>query len=362
MLVFRFRTLLPMMTVVTAAVVVCCAQTPVLAAGVAAPLPVPKVPVAVTVGVRFTVSGVAGTADATEGAGTTSVTILHSESGAWVPRGTFAAASAVTSTTIRYAASIALPSPGRWRLRVNHSTTGASTAYAFTAWIRAGNAPDAIVWNRDGALTIPEAMAYRGNARQMIVVTGARLGSTHGTLRLFVYRDGDWVQRLSTPARFGTYGLVDGLKRRQGSRTTPTGIWRAAAYAFGTHAAAPAGSRLPYRRIGPNSWWSAVRGATYNTWVETRRAISGERLANAPVQYEWAFSSGYNERPNPQVYGRGTAIFVHCFGRGSVLTAGCVSIDHTRMAALIAALDPKLVRMCAIGTEQSTGATSVYSY
>ncbi|MEI6245720.1 MAG: hypothetical protein WCQ64_11830, partial [Acidobacteriota bacterium] len=174
--------------------------------------------------------------------------------------------------------------------------------------------------------------------------------------------NGDWVQRMMTPARFGSNGLVDGLKRVSGTRTTPTGIWTAPAYGFGQHSSPPAGTRLAYRHIGPYSWWSSVRGSTYNTWVESRVSLDGEHLIDIQIPYEWAFSSGYNEKPNTVIYGRGTAIFIHCFGLGSVHTAGCVSIDRSAMASLIAAFDPKVTRVCAIGTLKTGTATSIWAY
>ena len=169
---------------------------------------------------------------------------------------------------------------------------------------------------------------------------------------MFVYASGNSVQTLSVAARFGRRGLTDGGTRRSGTLTTPTGIWRLPTFAFGTHASAPRGTRLAWRRITANSWWSCRYDRSYNTcMVTSSRHVSGEHLADYPVSYEYAISSGYNAPPNRVVFGRGTAIFIHCFGKG--LTAGCVSVSRSDMARIVAALDPALRPVCAIGTERS---------
>ncbi|MGZ5848754.1 MAG: L,D-transpeptidase family protein, partial [Ramlibacter sp.] len=219
---------------------------------------------------------------------------------------------------------------------------------------------DAPIWNRDGVTTIPERMANRLNARQLVVVTAPALGARDGALRLFDYRDGDWVRRLAVRAHLGSNGLIDGLVRHAGSRTTPTGIWRLRDFVFGTHRKAPLGLRMAYRHITRHSWWSAARNATYNTWVESARAVSGEHLADAPVQYEFAFSSGYNASPNPCVYGRGTAIFVHVYAHA--YTAGCVALSRASMIRLLGSLDQTRRPACAIGTTRSATRSCIFAY
>ena len=73
------------------------------------------------------------------------------------------------------------------------------------------------------APTLPEQMAHvPASTRQLIVITGRKLGSNAGTLEVY-NKDGQrWVRALSVPADFGKSGLVDGLKRRQGHLQTPT--------------------------------------------------------------------------------------------------------------------------------------------
>lgn len=202
--------------------------------------------------------------------------------------------------------------------------------------------------------------------RQLVVITGAKLGSKSGTLTLYDKTSAGWVRVLSTPADFGAKGLVNGLTRKQGHLQTPTGIWSIGSFVFGEPASAPASAKMPYRHITSAAWWSAEDNSTYNTWVKSKKAIAGERLADSPVQYHYAFNSGYNALPNTRVYGRGTAIFIHCSEpAGNALgryTHGCVAIPRTVMTKLVTVLDPALHPYCAIGTLVSGASTSIYAY
>jgi len=217
------------------------------------------------------------------------------------------------------------------------------------------------------ATTIPDRMAALPvGSTQIIVITGAALGSNTGTLRIFNKDNGSWAEVLSTSADFGNTGLVDGRTRQSGHLNTPTGIWWIGGFLFGQHPGAPSGTRMPYRPITPTSWWSAEPDPTYNTWVESASHVNGEHLQDSKVQYEYAFDTGYNAPPNERVIGRGTAIFIHCFEPpGNSLgkfTHGCVAIAPDVMVRVFALLDPARRPSCVIGTEKTGTATSVYSY
>lgn len=215
--------------------------------------------------------------------------------------------------------------------------------------------------------TLPERMRRMlPGSRQLIVVTGARLGSNAGNLSLYDLDGGHWRLVLSTHAAFGLNGLVNGATRKSGHLQTPTGIWRIGSFLFGQHAAAPSGTKMRYRPITQRSWWSSVPDSTYNTWVDSGSYVSGEHLADSTVQYELAFDSGYNAPPNQRVIGRGTAIFIHCSeppGNSlGVFTHGCVAIDRGVMKRLFTLLDPARKPTCAIGTLRTGTPTAIYSY
>jgi L,D-peptidoglycan transpeptidase YkuD (ErfK/YbiS/YcfS/YnhG family) len=248
------------------------------------------------------------------------------------------------------------------------TSTATTPAVVTTPAARPASAPSpAPVVSATAATTIPDRMAsLLPGSTQMIVITGADLGADTGTLRIYQKDGGRWTEVLSTPADFGKTGLVDGLTRKSGHLNTPTGIWWIGGFLFGQHATAPAGTRMPYRPITPDSWWSSAPDSTYNTWVESSSHVNGEHLRDSKVQYEYAFDSGYNAPPNTRVIGRGSAIFIHCFEPpGNSLgkfTHGCVAIAPPVMLQIFAILDPARHPSCVIGTERTGTPTSVYSY
>jgi L,D-peptidoglycan transpeptidase YkuD (ErfK/YbiS/YcfS/YnhG family) len=201
-------------------------------------------------------------------------------------------------------------------------------------------------------------------SRQLIVATAPKLGSTHGTVRIFNLTGGGWKQVLTAPARYGTNGLILGSKRKQGTRTTPTGIWWPGTWVWGWHKSPPSGTLMPYRQTTQNVWWSAENNSTYNTWVVSSHRVNGEHLVDVRIQYEYAWSTGYNAPPNERVRGRGTAIFLHVFDPPSYndgLSAGCIGISRANMIKAFRIIDPALKPCFAIGTE-SSGAGSITSY
>jgi L,D-peptidoglycan transpeptidase YkuD (ErfK/YbiS/YcfS/YnhG family) len=206
---------------------------------------------------------------------------------------------------------------------------------------------------------LPALMADTAGARQLLIATTTDLGDTTGTLQVFELVGGEWVQRMSVPARFGTHGLMDGTRRRAGNRTTPTGIWAMPDYMFGAHVRAPAGTRMKYKRLTWKSWWSSRRGKTYNTWVSARR-WTGEHIGGSPKAYEFAVSTGYNALPNPNVFGRGTGIFLHVWGKAT--TAGCIAISRANMIRVCKLLDRGKNPHFAAGTLQPGTPTSIWAY
>ncbi|MBI5232535.1 MAG: L,D-transpeptidase family protein [Coriobacteriales bacterium] len=213
--------------------------------------------------------------------------------------------------------------------------------------------------------TTPERMAkIPSGAKQIVVITGKKLGSNTGRLALYNKKGSRWVEAMNVEANFGKNGLVDGTKRRTGNLETPTGIWRMGSFVFGLHSKAPSGTKMRYKAITSRSHWSSAHDSTHNTWVEGD--APGERLADADPQYEFAFNTGYNSPPNRVVYGRGTAIFVHCFEPpGNSLgkfTHGCIAIDRKNMIRLFRMLDEDKNPVCAIGTLKRGSSTSIWAY
>ncbi|MFI5569948.1 L,D-transpeptidase family protein [Streptomyces sp. NPDC051740] len=206
---------------------------------------------------------------------------------------------------------------------------------------------------------LPDRMADTGGGTQLITAVAPGTGSTTGTVTWWDREDGRWVAAGSAPARFGANGLTEGTARRQGTDTTPTGLY-GMPYAFGIEAA-PRGTAYTYRPVRRNSWWCQDNDSrSYNRWTEPRaadcRAARAEHLIGYRAQYAHALVVGFNyHRP---VRGRGAGIFLHVNGRGA--TAGCVSVPRTAMRKILRWADPARGPHIAIGTE--SGRTAITRY
>ncbi|MEV5313763.1 L,D-transpeptidase family protein [Streptomyces sp. NPDC052610] len=210
-----------------------------------------------------------------------------------------------------------------------------------------------------GEEVLPDRMADTGGGRQLITAVAPEAGATRGTVTWWERRDGRWVEEGSAAARFGANGLVDGAARRQGTNTTPTGLYDLP-YAFGIEPA-PRGTTYRYRPVREDSWWCQDNGSrAYNRWTEPRpadcRAAEAEHLVSYPTQYAHALVIGFNyAKP---VRGHGAGIFLHVDGRGA--TAGCVSVPADAMRRILAWAEPGKRPHIAIGTE--SGRTAVTRY
>ncbi|MEV6115596.1 L,D-transpeptidase family protein [Streptomyces sp. NPDC052109] len=206
---------------------------------------------------------------------------------------------------------------------------------------------------------LPALMADTGGGSQLITAQAPDPGSTSGTLIWWDLKDGQWVRAGTAPARFGANGLVEGGSRRQGTNTTPTGLYDLP-FGFGTKAA-PGGTSVEYRAVKDGSWWCQDNdSASYNRWVDPLpgdcRASESEHLVAYPTQYTYALVIGFNyDQP---VRGRGAGIFLHVNGAGA--TAGCVSVPEDAMRRMLQWAKPGRRPHVAIGTV--AGLTAVTRY
>ncbi|MDQ0603210.1 L,D-peptidoglycan transpeptidase YkuD (ErfK/YbiS/YcfS/YnhG family) [Streptomyces canus] len=210
-----------------------------------------------------------------------------------------------------------------------------------------------------GGRPLPARMADTGGGTQLITAVAARTGSTTGTLTWWDLRNGQWVRAGSAKARFGANGLVEGASRRQGTSTTPTGLYDLP-YAFGIKEA-PDGTTYKYRPVHERSWWCQDNDSrSYNRWSEPRakdcRAAESEHLISYEKQYAHAMVIGFNY--TEPVRGRGAGIFLHVNGNGA--TAGCVSVSADAMRRILRWAGPDDDPHIAIGT--TSGRTAITRY
>jgi L,D-peptidoglycan transpeptidase YkuD (ErfK/YbiS/YcfS/YnhG family) len=152
---------------------------------------------------------------------------------------------------------------------------------------------------------------------------------------------------VTTTARLGYGGTVDGRKRKQGSGTTPRGTYTMTE-AFG-NGSAPT-TAMPYHRVKKGDYWVGDNTSGYynslrNTsqggfryWLASSNANSSEYLPHYTRQYRYAVVINFNREPDYRQRYRGTGIFLHVKGSGA--TGGCVGVTKGQMKTVLAYLRP----------------------
>jgi L,D-peptidoglycan transpeptidase YkuD (ErfK/YbiS/YcfS/YnhG family) len=177
--------------------------------------------------------------------------------------------------------------------------------------------------------------------RTRTVVNGT--GGSWATVGFYVRTDSacTFRQIFRGDGRVGYNGISNGLTRRQGSGTTPSGTY-SMTYAFG-NSRKPAGTAIAYHRVKPGDFWVQDQNSPYYNELRnsalggflatTTGANSSERLSDYTTQYAYAVILNFNRAPDQKVVGRGSGIFLHVNGTGA--TAGCVSISKSRLQTLL---------------------------
>jgi L,D-peptidoglycan transpeptidase YkuD (ErfK/YbiS/YcfS/YnhG family) len=187
------------------------------------------------------------------------------------------------------------------------------------------------------------------------VVTVDRTRGYHARVRFWRLEDGRWRVRFgSDDGRIGYGGLAPGGRRVQGSGTTPLGTY-GLTYVFGFQRERPSWE-VRYRHVRPGDYWVQDNASAYYNryrnraqggfrwWLPASAEDGSERLTDYRRQYDLAVVTDYNQR---QVRHRGSGIFLHVNGAGA--TAGCVSAPRPFVQRVVAALDPDLAPVIAVG-------------
>jgi L,D-peptidoglycan transpeptidase YkuD (ErfK/YbiS/YcfS/YnhG family) len=181
-----------------------------------------------------------------------------------------------------------------------------------------------------------------GAAQQVITVTASSTSSTEGTLQAWRKSGSGW-RRVDGPVRahLGSDGLS--VHPSESRSATPIGSFTLT-QAFG-HDADP-GTALPYTQTTPDDWWISQSGSLYNTRQRCAsscgftRGDPNEHLYYETPYYNYAVVIDYNTRnaPGGVHAGAGSAFFLHV--TVGAPTAGCVSIDQSRLVRLLRWLTP----------------------
>ena len=176
------------------------------------------------------------------------------------------------------------------------------------------------------------------DAKQLFVVAGYE----RSTAWISMHEkdaDGNWKMILSTPGFIGKEGLG---KTKEGDGKTPVGTFRFNK-AFGI--ADDPGCAIAYIKVDDDTYWSGDNDIQYNQMVSIKdypdlNTDDSEHIVDYQYEYQYCMNISYNEEGTP---GKGSAIFLHCFGDRKPRTGGCVAIPEEQMYFVMQHVDPDCV-------------------
>ena len=181
-------------------------------------------------------------------------------------------------------------------------------------------------------------LATKHKSNQLFIV--AQVGEkTTAWVSMYEKINGELQQIMTTPAFIGKNGLG---KEREGDNKTPVGVFHFDK-AFGI--AENPGCKIPYTQVDENFYWSGERDFHYNELVDVRdypgrTYVEGEHLTDYNPEYIYCLNMGYNADCTP---GKGSALFLHCFGSIKPWTGGCVAIPVDKMRFVMQNVKPDCV-------------------
>ncbi len=185
-------------------------------------------------------------------------------------------------------------------------------------------------------------MQYQNQSEVKQIILVEQSASEFSVAKLFLIiksESGIWKEILQCKAYLGKNGID---KQREGDVRTPTGDF-GMLMAFG--AKDDPGSLVPYTKL-TNTMYLCGDREYYNQFVDVskiKHTCSGnsEHLLSYIPQYNYALFFDYNK---DNVYGKGSAIFLHCFGNYPY-TMGCVAVAEENMIKILRMVD-RNARIC----------------
>lgn len=176
------------------------------------------------------------------------------------------------------------------------------------------------------------------DAKQLFVVAGYE----RSTAWISMHEkdaNGKWKMIMSTPGFIGKEGLG---KTKEGDGMTPVGTF-GFNKAFGI--ADDPGCAIPYTKVNDDTYWSGDVNANYNQMVSIKdfpdlNTEDSEHIVDYQYEYRYCLNISYNADGTP---GKGSAIFLHCFGDRKPRTGGCVAIPEEQMYYVMQHVDPDCV-------------------
>ena len=180
------------------------------------------------------------------------------------------------------------------------------------------------------------------NVSQLFVVAGMGMDKTTATVSMHQRdADGQWKQILSTPGFVGKNGLCPDEAHKEGCSQTPIGVYT---FNKALGIADDPGCAIPYTKVTDDTYWSGDmrEGMHYNEMVSLRDypdldMENSEHIVDYEYEYQYVLNISFNADGTP---GRGSAIFLHCFGAKKPQTGGCVAVPEYIMTQVMQRVRP----------------------
>ncbi len=181
------------------------------------------------------------------------------------------------------------------------------------------------------------------NANQLLVV--ANVGDTTAWVSMHEKDStGKWKMIMTSPGFVGLNGICADEDHVEGCSQTPVGTYHFTK-AFGI--ADDPGCAMPYTKVTDDLYWSGDQreGMHYNEMVNIKDypdldIDNSEHIIEYTYPYQYCLNISFNEEGTP---GRGSAIFLHCFGDRKPYTGGCVSVPINQMYFIMTHVSPDCV-------------------
>ena len=181
------------------------------------------------------------------------------------------------------------------------------------------------------------ALPAAAQTDQLVVVGG--VGKTTAWVSMHQKdKNGKWKMIMTTPGLIGREGLG---KEKEGDWKSPVGAFRFN-NAFGI--APDPGCAIPYTQVDSNLYWSGDQrpGMQYDRMVDIRKypgldKDNSEHIADYRVHYQYCLNINYNRLHTP---GKGSALFMHCFGPNKPFTGGCIAVPKDKMRFVMKHVQP----------------------
>jgi L,D-peptidoglycan transpeptidase YkuD (ErfK/YbiS/YcfS/YnhG family) len=194
------------------------------------------------------------------------------------------------------------------------------------------------------------------NSTQCLLGLTDSWDSSHATLQLFQKSGNQWhPQGEAWKARLGKNGLIWGrglhplpknaLIKKEGDMRSPAGVFSIGG-AWGYDPSIRKHPLLPYRKVTPCDLWVEDPSSTrYNQHLVLDRSPSTawekkQQMKQSDPAHALKLYIGHNSHPHT-IPGDGSSIFFHIWRAGGAKpTAGCTTMDETKLRQLIARIDP----------------------